>query len=35
MKHLDKASPKLYEFCCNGKHVKVSPWKSAARAATS
>src|SRR6478609_7461041 len=22
MKHLDKASPKLYEFCCNGKHVK-------------
>jgi type VI secretion system secreted protein Hcp len=22
VKHLDKASPKLYEFCCNGKHVK-------------
>ena len=22
MKHLDKASPKLYEFCCNGKHIK-------------
>src|ERR1051325_11245471 len=22
VKHLDKASPKLYEFCCNGKHIK-------------
>jgi type VI secretion system secreted protein Hcp len=22
VKHLDKASPKLYELCCNGKHVK-------------
>jgi type VI secretion system secreted protein Hcp len=21
IKHLDKASTKLYEFCCNGKHV--------------
>jgi type VI secretion system secreted protein Hcp len=22
VKHLDKASPKLYELCCNGKHLK-------------
>jgi type VI secretion system secreted protein Hcp len=22
VKHLDKASPKLYELCCNGKHIK-------------
>ena len=22
VKHLDKASPKIYEFCCNGKHIK-------------
>jgi len=21
VKHLDKASPKLYELCCNGKHI--------------
>ena len=22
VKHLDKASPKIYESCCNGKHLK-------------
>ena len=22
IKHLDKASPKLYELCCSGKHIK-------------
>jgi len=22
LKHLDKASPKIYELCCNGKHIK-------------
>jgi type VI secretion system secreted protein Hcp len=22
VKHLDKASPKIYEFCCTGKHIK-------------
>ena len=22
VKHLDKASPKLYELCCTGKHIK-------------
>jgi type VI secretion system secreted protein Hcp len=22
VKHLDKASPKLHELCCNGKHIK-------------
>jgi type VI secretion system secreted protein Hcp len=22
VKHLDKSSPKLYELCCNGKHLK-------------
>ena len=22
VKHLDKASPKLYELCCSGKHIK-------------
>jgi type VI secretion system secreted protein Hcp len=22
VKHMDKASPKIYEFCCTGKHIK-------------